>query len=71
LLPNGQSWVDIAVRGDPKGSERGLIFCKLCRHYSKQNVFGKGYRAGKRSALKEHMQTKDHKELVEALEAGA
>jgi hypothetical protein len=28
-------------------------------------------RAGKRSALKEHMQTKDHKELVEALEAGA
>jgi hypothetical protein len=27
-------------------------------------------RAGKRSALKEHMQTKDHKELVEALEAG-
>jgi hypothetical protein len=27
-------------------------------------------RAGKRSALKEHMLTKDHKELVEALEAG-
>ncbi|WIA44448.1 hypothetical protein OEZ86_007199 [Tetradesmus obliquus] len=80
LLPNGQTWVDITVRGDPKSSERGLVYCKLCRHYSKQNVFGKGYskqnvfgkgyRAGKRSALKEHMQTKDHKELVEALMAG-
>eukprot|EP00879_Flechtneria_rotunda_P005070 GHRR01005347.1.p1 GENE.GHRR01005347.1~~GHRR01005347.1.p1 ORF type:complete len:649 (+),score=347.27 GHRR01005347.1:2282-4228(+) len=28
------------------------------------------HRAGKRSALKEHMATKDHRELVEALEAG-
>jgi hypothetical protein len=58
------AWLRVVKRG-------GLIFCKLCRHFSKQNVFGKKYRAGKRSALKEHMQTKDHKELVEALEAGA
>jgi hypothetical protein len=43
-LPNGVTWVDVAVRGDPKSSERGLVYCKLCRHYSKQNVFGKGYR---------------------------
>ncbi|KAF8060318.1 LHT2 [Scenedesmus sp. PABB004] len=70
LLPNGLSWVEIAVRGDPLRFERGLIFCRLCRGYDKNNTFAKGYRSGKRSALKEHLQTRDHCELVAALMEG-
>eukprot|EP00878_Enallax_costatus_P005760 GHUV01006038.1.p1 GENE.GHUV01006038.1~~GHUV01006038.1.p1 ORF type:complete len:675 (+),score=270.70 GHUV01006038.1:374-2398(+) len=70
MLPNGQTWVEVVVKGDPSRSERGLVYCKLCRHYDKSNTFGRGYRAGKRTALREHMQTKDHKELVKALEEG-
>ena len=44
MLPNGQTWVEVLVKGDPSRSERGLVYCKLCRHYDKSNTFGRGYR---------------------------
>lgn len=44
MLPNGHTWVEVVVKGDPSRSERGIVYCKLCRHYDKSNTFGRGYR---------------------------
>lgn len=47
MIPNiNESWVDVAVKGDPECFDRGIVYCRLCRHYNKPNIFGKGYRCG-------------------------
>lgn len=46
MLHNSQTWVEVAVKGDPSKLERGLVYCKLCRHHGKSNTFGRGYRWG-------------------------